>query len=354
MTQSSEQLATTCPDDNTVAAYLDAALTPEQKSGFEQHASTCASCRELLGLAISLGGPEVAPVVEPAAELGRRPLWNWRIHPATALAVLSIIAVGAAVLLVRTGKQEPPKQIASVQAPARTESTDTLSAHLSENRAAQDKAVIEERREPQAPALRRVKERSVPQAPAASAPVGEFKSKAPAEAESGQPAAVVPMQTGAVGAAKAVAGPPPSGKEEPGGAARRDATVSEEMALQEVSQLNAADESRPAAAPSRPAAYRWAPGPLPAEAIRTLGEADRSAIPYPRQTVGELLFYRVGAYWIDSRCIDGRQAPVLELKSDSSELRSILSSLPDLSRLKAAGVRVMVSHEGKTWVLPEQ
>jgi eukaryotic-like serine/threonine-protein kinase len=53
-----------CLDEETIVAFIDARLTPDGVSWVESHASSCASCRELLSLAIA---------ATPAGELAGQP-----------------------------------------------------------------------------------------------------------------------------------------------------------------------------------------------------------------------------------------------------------------------------------------
>jgi hypothetical protein len=344
---------TDCPDDNTVAAYLDAALPAEQRATLETHASACSSCRELIGLAITMSGDEA--VTQP--DMSRMPtrFHGWLFHPIAAVTALSVVAVGIAVLLVRTGAQPPHKdtQSVTVHAPAQTAAIPAAPQdRLDQNRFADTRSPLGERKSDANLPRRAAIEQAPASPPPPSGTLGEARGKAAAEPETDK--AVAPEQAGAVFAG---GGPPPRVKEERPETARAEGLSSQTIMLQRAAARAASDEaaSAPAAAP-RPivrTALNQVPAATPDLAVRNLKAAAESSA-YPQHMVGSLVFYRVGSYWIDSRCRELDQGSVVELKADSPELSSILSGLPDLSGLDAPGIRIVVAHEGKVWVLPER
>ncbi len=354
----SDRPPTGCPDDNTIAAYLDSTLGREQKSVFEEHASTCPACRELLGLAMGFGAP-ADPIVTPASSAPRGMPWHWLFRPAFATAALAVVALVAAVVLFRTGAEQPSKQerFPSAQAPAApkppvpVQVPETLSARLSTG---QNRAALpgEAAKQTQPSNDSRVKDL------AAQAALGsESKGDRPAEGKPQQPAAPAgamdaATMAGTIGGVSAPTGPPlpTAGPER----VRRDAAVSEEMEVQRVARLATAEAPRSAPTPARSVALRQVAGQSAADAVRSLAAAGPASIPYPLQTVGEISFYRVGAYWVDRRCSQNPEAPVIEVAADSPELRSILDGLPDLAVLKTPGTRLLVYHGEKTWLLPER
>ncbi len=362
LTRAPDQPATVCPDDNTIAAYLDSALPREQRSAFEEHASRCPSCREVLGLALSAGAPSEPATRAAAAAHGVSPL-NWLWRPAFATAALALVAVVAALVLVRTGKEPSFKQeeVAQSQVPAppaesrKDAPAQGPSARLSAERY---RAVSPDTAPKETQAVVRDHEKPADEMPAASEAKGDLREQNELRPPAAPAASVAPKDavtdTGAVGATATgvVAGASPSA---PGPQdVRREAAVSGELAMQKSARLSAAGaHPQPALAPARSVSLRQAAGMAPAGAVRDLASADPTANPYPRRAAGDITFYRVEDYWVDGRCARNPEAPVVEAREGSPELRSLLGALPDLSALKGPGTRVVVCHDGKIWVLPE-
>jgi hypothetical protein len=56
------QVATQCPDENTVSAYLEDRLTQNLRNDFERHASLCARCQNELGFLLKTEEPAVTTI----------------------------------------------------------------------------------------------------------------------------------------------------------------------------------------------------------------------------------------------------------------------------------------------------
>ncbi len=87
-----------CPDLNLTAAYLEGALSGEERADIEAHAAGCSSCRSLLALSIVISDEERKKAESPAPPLTeRRVLFRFSI-PVSALALLLLTAGLAAFL----------------------------------------------------------------------------------------------------------------------------------------------------------------------------------------------------------------------------------------------------------------
>jgi hypothetical protein len=105
-------------DENLMAAYLEASLSPQEMSAFEAHVSDCAVCQELLAVYMKLH-PHEGDDLPNAALSEKKTLFRFSI-PIPALGVLLVCAVIAAVFF-RFQNQTPESagkdQVAELQAP---------------------------------------------------------------------------------------------------------------------------------------------------------------------------------------------------------------------------------------------
>src|SRR5687768_18197553 len=107
-----------CPDDNLVAAYLEGGLSAPERVYFEDHASNCVNCQELVALSTKLLDAENTQDLpaKTSPHRGRSVLFRF---PLPALALLLVaVAIG---IIFREDK-ESPKQPAN--------SAPTLSASI--------------------------------------------------------------------------------------------------------------------------------------------------------------------------------------------------------------------------------
>ena len=93
----------TCPDDQTIAAYVDDALSQNRRAGVEFHLSKCERCRLIVADVVKLQREHELPV--PPFEFARRPAqyapavsagfrWIWAPAAAVALIVLMTVTIG--------------------------------------------------------------------------------------------------------------------------------------------------------------------------------------------------------------------------------------------------------------------
>jgi CHAT domain-containing protein len=82
-----------CPDAESLAAYLDGQLFPEQRERLEEHAAACDGCATALADAIRFQGAEVQEVEEPPVVGPKTGLWGRRwVAAAAAVAMLAVPA----------------------------------------------------------------------------------------------------------------------------------------------------------------------------------------------------------------------------------------------------------------------
>ena len=93
----------TCPDDQTIAAYVDNALSQTRKARVELHLSKCERCRVIVTDVVKLQRELEVPL--PPFELARIPVqlapvvsarsrWIWAPAAAVALIVLITVTIG--------------------------------------------------------------------------------------------------------------------------------------------------------------------------------------------------------------------------------------------------------------------
>jgi hypothetical protein len=109
-----------CPDELSLAGYIDGTLPGGKRAALETHIAGCAHCLAQVGFAIKLQGEELSPAPPAlmdrvnkarAAETGNRNMvrrWEWA--GAAAVAACALLAV----LVVGRQPEQMPVQIASV------------------------------------------------------------------------------------------------------------------------------------------------------------------------------------------------------------------------------------------------
>ena len=103
-----------CPDDNIVAAYLEGGLSSPERLHFEDHASTCLNCQELVALSTKLLDPEVTRD-SPAKTSPSRVRKVFFRFPLPALALLLVaVAIG----IIFREERDSPKQPEAKSAPS--------------------------------------------------------------------------------------------------------------------------------------------------------------------------------------------------------------------------------------------
>lgn len=72
---------TPCPDENTVAAYLETRLAKQEVESFQAHLASCSRCREAVAVILRAMASE-AEAAPPEKKVGTRPWWRWLPAPA--------------------------------------------------------------------------------------------------------------------------------------------------------------------------------------------------------------------------------------------------------------------------------
>src|SRR5713101_2865532 len=95
----------TCPDDQTIAAYVDDALRQNRRAGVEFHLSKCERCRLIVADVVKLQREVELPA--PPSEIARSPVrfappastrFRWFWVPAAAMASIALITITISLL----------------------------------------------------------------------------------------------------------------------------------------------------------------------------------------------------------------------------------------------------------------
>jgi hypothetical protein len=92
-----------CADENTMAAYLEGNLSPQETAAFEDHVSECASCQEILALSMKLQADEATSQTTAEQGTGKRTLFRFSIPIPVLGAVCAVIVLS--VVLFRIANQ---------------------------------------------------------------------------------------------------------------------------------------------------------------------------------------------------------------------------------------------------------
>lgn len=120
-----------CPNDETVAGYVDSALGESQMARVQRHLAGCAYCRSLVADVVKQGRRTDAPET-PAVLLERaralvapkRKRWVWNWVPVTAAGVLASAAI--AVIFLKTPQSLPLPEWSAPTVPILLESKPTI------------------------------------------------------------------------------------------------------------------------------------------------------------------------------------------------------------------------------------
>jgi hypothetical protein len=315
-----------CVNENLMAAYLEASLSPEEMADFESHVSGCAICRETLALAIRLGEREEAnrPVV--ATKLRKERSRFFRFVPVAGVMILVIAMIPVINKLAHKQNEKLPKnQVAELHlAPKPVQKTEIT-----------EQTDKRESIKPKTAEVNRI-QRSLEKKPLESQVFEDKKEEASSTAtllKGAEPATAVPS-------------------------IQKDADMSARSAREE-----RADESsqvfKPAAAPtphiplnqidtSRFSALNSVPPLVTSNTLpptsRLVG-SEKNANEFKK--IGDKEFYLNSGIWIDRQCAEHRDSLVIEVLPVVPEHEAILKQYPDLRNLLPA----MVYWNGKIYLL---
>jgi hypothetical protein len=304
-----------CPDENLMAAYLDGVLSGQDRERFEDHASQCASCREVLAMAIEMAEQSSDA---PPLRAFRRPAFRFFI-PATVAAGI-VLAVATGILLLQTFREGETPQSAAVRPGT-------------PDRDARQKSLLET-----APSAPSGSARAAAHAGATAArekevvpPVGPRPS--PLRAPEGRP--LVAEESRATDAAA-----PPEGNRAAAGERRKASAYA--------ARLDHPIAQRPSAPPTEGKPAESAPEDVVAMSAGLGQSRDSAAV----RKVGELTFRLAGGYWLDSRCGDQKEDAARLVAADADALAGILKEHPGLKALVDTGTPVIVRYQDRNYVLP--
>lgn len=369
-----------CADDDAVAAYLEGALTAAERRSFEQHASVCPNCQELIGISVKMS-EEAAGAEAGVAELAplrRTVLFRFSI-PVIGLAVAGCFVVAGVVIFrhaYKAGNEAPVLQVADARLSSQVARKPAESSGQASPASSDAGRPLEQK-------AQRTEEVAVPAASVASLP----RSKAPAAAVPARPAIPLKQLSAESDASLVVQnqaavrppGPAVVAVNEPaeergarqgaaaaavgvvggvsGAPVRSEARFDEVRLGKETSPRGAGEVQRLrtalSVAPAQEKGSPSAPPPDPRQVLLNFaaeaeaGKKDEAAT----QAVGDRIFHARGSYWIDQNCVDLQNAEIVWIARASSEFQSVIDRYPDLSRLLEPGKSVLLGWEGKVYLV---
>jgi hypothetical protein len=341
-----------CPDESVLAAYLEMQLEAAERQGVERHASDCASCRQTIGLALQLYGPEgESPSPRPEVASGKRVLFH--VSLPFSMAVMFLLALLAGVLFYRvlrepgriltehqTAELRPPAQaegISAARTPVESRPKETPAGRMSAPAAADE--IRGRASKPAAgvmpPTLKNKDAAPAPEEKSVStAGRAADKKEIPTEnrfADKGLPS-LPQTEAPAAETLQAVE------REVGGTAADRKGIVPAAATPGAESGLTRLSGASPVPA-MRVHAVSLEPGPSPPTAVTSFARmAPSRREELVRKKISDRTFYFDSGYWIDLRCAERPEVPYIEVKSGEAEYLQILKALPELEKLRPAVV----------------
>jgi hypothetical protein len=387
--------ASSCPDENLLAAYLEHSLSDQEKSRLESHVSDCASCREVLALVMKTAAEELMPVGEIRSWREKKLFFRFSAPLAAAAAL--VLGIGMATLFLLTRELRKPERTevaqhtspASVpasspipqarrdasappvgpekgstpgQAPAPVAKMEAAADEM--NRAKDKEGRAEEQRLPGEYAHSPEPERKVSMAERAAL---NEEANRPAEwegkSEEGRGTAQARGETSSV---KATGGPVGGVV----GGILSPARTAEEPAAREVApqaavltadsgdvRTEAQDRVAKPAMKSQRAALSTASASAMESKLRDVirrvaadekaGKRSDSAT----RVIGGRTFELREGFWIDLKCMEDPDAELIELNPGSQELDEVRKAVPGLDELRRGGLPVLLSWSGRICVV---
>jgi hypothetical protein len=354
-----------CADENLLSAYLEGLLQADEKSRLERHASDCACCRKVLGLAMKMAESEVPARNEALEEAPTRTTVLFRVSiPVVGLAAVLFFVIAGAVVFRSAFKARQAAEPARIAA-ARTGAPEISQATPGEvqqhekdtglARPPRVEATVESR-----PAEVRAQARAeslTPPPPVERALADQAKKTAPKDAETAataesrpqwQPVAAseLPAKAAKGAAAEPLAGPVGAiltAEDRTGSKDRKDAAAKPpepQKAGYRAAVLPAAAQEEKLAPPLQRSAYQVLRAFI---TERGKPAADEVAV---RRVAGRV-FHGRGEYWVDQDCARApRDAAIVEVGTDSPQYREIEVRDPEIARLMEPGKRILIFWEG--------
>ncbi len=348
-----------CPDANTMAAYLEASLSPQEMAAFETHASECTSCQEVLALSMKLQD-DAGIQTEEAHSARKKVLFHFAIPIPVLGGVIAAVILVAVLLRIGhdSGKNIQPPQSAELHAPARQAEIATRDFPLPPPVASKDSLI------PEKPKLEAQLSENKSKESALPVPQAETESIHPAAPAVIEPAPAISAEIAPQKLAE-TAGQKMADKADKGAFPRGEESIARPSIYRASNRIAASDTLNMApvsAASPRDAIIKlgdWLQrldlsaqaGQIgesrlsPAQDEKKIASQDLARV---RQTsraaiereeskkVGEKTFYLNSGYWIDRQCIEHQDDSMVEITSAAPEYEKILTQYPELRNLRPA------------------
>ncbi|HYK91602.1 MAG TPA: hypothetical protein VE398_22740 [Acidobacteriota bacterium] len=359
-----------CPDENIIAAFLEMSLDVNERREVERHASQCASCQQIIGLALRLPEAENEPLPsQAAASSGRKTLFHFSLPVSMAAMILLAVLAGGLFYRVvreslrlpttpRTTELRPPGQAQGISAPKRPEAAipdikvapkeQPVAVPAEKAKGSSPKPALRDTRheQPAKDSAHTLSQRADDVAPQSLAKLEAAEEdkvgrQLPASPPAALPAPIQPLlETGAPLVT------PPVQAENRSLSVKRAAistlpenykTIDGMAAVQaEMSMKKRAGALAGAGVGgTQPVALK--PAAAPREAVVNLADLNRSEREkLVSKRAGGLTFYQFSGYWIDLQCIKEISRTYVDVKVGSVEYKQILESLPELEEMHPA------------------
>jgi len=368
-----------CPDDNTLAAYLEQKLSLAERARLEDHASTCVQCQEVLALSMKLDETQGSDVMR--ARPARTVLFRFSFTLSSL--ALVVVAVAATVLLLQMRSSQKsaaipeivelrPEQRSLPAAPGKSptatasrngreapaESPDVKRKFASAARDEESRVVekarldktAQEKDMPVVPAKKSqetAKERAAEREEAGSLAQKDDAQKQ-ARAVPGQGA--VRIQTAAGGEKDGLLQVQSNeAKPRAPASALGNAAVAEMPAKTvQITPQSALDAfSRQFTDQTSADDLRQAKG----AANQKLESAPKASMSQSAKKVANKTFYLVGGYWIDGDCAGRSAAPVEEVPEGEARYDELSKEFPGIEELRFFRLPVLLHRGDKNYVI---
>jgi hypothetical protein len=390
--------ASSCPDENLLAAYLERSLSDQERLHLEGHFSDCASCRELLALSMRVAADEPGPMEDSMRSSQERKLFSHSRVPLAVVAVL-VLGIGTALIFLLTGEFRKAEhvEVAEQRAPAAAPAAENLPAQTTRNSSVEQpkpaqpsapgaasvqtaKARIDSGRMSTAKEMESRAEEEL-QSPPVYQNSLESKQKVPstdrvalnetAPGPAGRKDESVADVTAVRGAGEAgggraagasvggvVAGVPASGRSAEERAAEGVVPQTAAVAV-DSRDLRREALSQPAKLALNSQRAMPSPALLDLEETRLRDVLQRAAadakagktVHWATRIIGDRTFKHFGGCWIDMKVLGSPDVELVECSPGSPEREEIGTVLPAIEGLRQSGQPILLSWKGRTCVM---